>query len=105
VRRYLDRCAASTDAQPVDCPFSYYDPTVTGVHWSITAYPTLSVSVEEGQIVVTSDEPGSAHLDAVSNDAYFGPTPVSDDESIYLSGTLDYSGDPDAAVFELSPGD
>ncbi|AEV87207.1 hypothetical protein ACWT_6193 [Actinoplanes sp. SE50] len=49
VRAGLDRCAASTAAQPPGCPFGLNVPgTGVAVRWTITAYPQAEVFVDGG---------------------------------------------------------
>jgi len=107
VRSYLDSCASSTEASPPSCPFSYSGgSTLTSVHWSITNYPTVSASLDStGSITVSGDgSTGTAHLDAVDTSYDGTSSPVASDESVTVSGTLQWTGgDPHTATFTSAP--
>jgi hypothetical protein len=108
VRAMLDTCATSTDPAPTSCPFSYdnsatFD-TPTRVQWTITSYPTVSVDVaSDGTLSLTTTSAGTAHISALSTDYAGTVTPVSQDPTITLSGTLNWNGgDPSTASVTLN---
>lgn len=106
VSKLLDTCATSADSAPTGCPFSYdsYVDTLTNVHWSITASPTVSVEVgPDGTISLSTISEGAAHLSAVSTDWLGTSSPVSQDPTINVSGTLNWDGgDPSTAWISLN---
>jgi hypothetical protein len=93
VRKTLDACASSMDPSPTGCPFSYdnsatFD-TPTSVQWSITRYPIVNVAVaSDGTLSLTTTTDGTAHISALSTDYAGTATPVSQDATITISGTL-----------------
>jgi len=108
VRAMLDTCATSTDPAPTSCPFSYdnsatFD-TPTRVQWTITSYPTVSVDVaSDGTLSLTTTSAGTAHISALSTDYAGTVTPVTQDPTITLSGTLNWNGgDPSTASVTLN---
>jgi len=105
VRKLLDTCATSTDSAPTDCPFSYGSfGDLTNVRWSITGNPTVTVDVSpDGTISLSTTSEGTAHLSAVSTDFFGSKTPVSEDPTISVSGTLNWGGgDPSTAWISLN---
>ena len=108
VRAMLDTCATSTDPTPTSCPFSYDNSatfnTPTSVQWTITSYPTVSVDVaSDGTLSLTTTSAGTAHISALSTDYAGTVTPVSQDPTITLSGTLNWNGgDPSTASVTLN---
>lgn len=108
VRAMLDTCASSTYPSPTGCPFSYdnsatFD-TPTSVQWTITSYPTVSVDVaSDGTLSLTTTSEGTAHITALSTDYAGTVTPVSQDATITISGTLNWDGgDPSTASVTLN---
>jgi phage baseplate assembly protein gpV len=104
----LDTCASSTDPSPTGCSFSYdnsatFD-TPTSVRWTITSYPTVSVDVaSDGTLSLTTTSEGTAHISALSTDYAGTVTPVSQDATITISGTLNWDGgDPSTASVTLN---
>jgi len=62
-KSYVDECAKSAKLEPDGCPFSVFAfSTVTGVKWTITTYPTLTVTVspETGSVNVGTTREGRA---------------------------------------------
>jgi hypothetical protein len=102
VHRYLAGCAKSTEVAPEGCPFSYYSwGTVDRVHWSITTYPRIEVSLtEDGGVSILTTSYGTAHFKGASTDFFGSPSPVEEDETFDVGGTLTWDGkDPDQATF------
>ncbi len=101
VKSVLDRCATSTEAYPSGCPFdTYVVGTNISVHWTITAYPVISVDFgfmgwsSTGDQVSISDgsNSGRAHWTATYTD-YFGKRQTeSGDTTIRIYGTAKAQG-------------
>jgi Zn-dependent protease with chaperone function len=95
VHQYVDGCAATTVAEPPDCPFSYrtYGGTVSGLHWQILSYPTLSLQlVDPTQARVTTQTSGRVKVTGTLT--YAGQTgPVSDEGTFTVSGVVLANGD------------
>ena len=109
VHKMLDTCAKLTDPAPTGCPFSYDNSAISGdiptnVHWSITGYATVSANVNpNGTISLSTMTQGAAHLSALSTNWAGTVTPVSQDPTFNVSGTLNWDGgDPSTAWISLN---
>ncbi len=102
IKQQIDTCAQSTDPYPSGCPFDLYsvyiDGSVSSVQWSITNYPTVTVtpaaqiSPAEQADFSDSAHDGVAHYDVTYTD-YFGATQTtSGDVSFGVNGTAAVSG-------------
>ncbi|KFJ05543.1 zinc-ribbon domain-containing protein [Bifidobacterium tsurumiense] len=92
----LDQCAASTDASPKGCPFSfgYTSSDYRNFAWSITEYPTLDqVSVSSSSF--STDYDGEAKVTYEYNSGWTEEkwTPRDSTDSFSMSGTYAIDGD------------
>lgn len=102
VKQQMDTCAQSTDSNPSGCPFNLYsvyiDGSVSSVQWSITNYPTVTVtaasqiSASEQADFSDSANDSLAHYVVTYTD-YTGATQTTDgDVPFSVSGTAAVSG-------------
>lgn len=102
VNQQIDTCAQSTDPYPTGCPFDLYsvyiDGSISSVQWSITTYPTVTVTpaaqISAGEQADFSDsaDDGLAHYVVTYTD-YFGSTQTTEgDLPFSVSGTAAMSG-------------
>ena len=96
VRKLLTDCASSPERMKERCPWlstGYRE--LSNAKWHITRYPRLSVTLGEGQVQVTTKEPGSATY--TGSWAFFGET-QQESQEISLAPTgklaLDQNGAP-----------
>ena len=102
VRAHIDECAASSELEPADCPFSasglWYIDDAQGVSWSIDAYPMVSVQTPEeygyygdpadaaAWYVVTST-PGDATVTGTHEDFSGDREEFEEDQTLTVGGT------------------
>ena len=110
VKQQMDTCAQSTDPYPSGCPFNLYsvyiDGSISSVQWSITNYPTVTVTaasqISAGEQADFSDsaDDGLAHYVATYTD-YTGATQTTGgDVPFSVSGTAAVSGSGITLNFE-----
>lgn len=106
----LDSCAAQAEAEPTDCPISYYSydyADVQNVQWSIDSYPYAEVTINDDGSITVDASTGSATISGDGTD-YFDDslTPFSDSVAIdSFSGTLSWvPGEPESATMTYDYG-
>lgn len=103
MRRYLSTCARSTEADPEDCPFSYYSwvGSIDDVKWRITTQPPIVAELtQSGGISVSSTEYGTARITGNATGFFDSTTKVDEEQPFSVSGSLQWDGgDPATATF------
>lgn len=101
VKEKIDTCAESTESWPDDCPFYLYSwYSDSSVVWSITAYPTYTVSVADsewllssGPVVISgSDDDGIAHYTETYTDYSGAVQTETEDVEFSVNGYASISG-------------
>jgi hypothetical protein len=97
VKQHIDECAQSTSPSPDNCPFhTYLSGTDGSVKWTITSYPTVTVTVAQnastdGQVEVEGSV-GVAHYEATYTDLFGTKQTESGDRDYYLHATASAQG-------------
>lgn len=101
VKKKVDACAASTSAEPENCPFSTYassnqDGSTPKVSWSISAYPQVEIEASEDgtwNISTPYENQGTAAYSYSYTQFDGTPSPQKGDDSFLVSGTATIADD------------
>ena len=89
VKAAIDKCAASTQRQPPNCPFAASSGFEEPVRWTVLAYPTLRTQlVEGGQVYVDSVNAGTVRITGGPG-SYYSPSTY----SYRISGPVAVNGE------------